>query len=65
MITDRTMKTLLFVIALGLWVNVVSTWMRPTPVLAQNEVALAEIARHTKNIATDTSQMVIILSRPR
>ena len=29
--TDRTTKTLLFAIALGLWVNVLGDWMRPRP----------------------------------
>ena len=34
--TDRTTKALLFAIALGLWINLVSGWLRPVPVEAQD-----------------------------
>ena len=32
---DRTTKALLLAIAIGLWVGVVSEWVRPVPVQAQ------------------------------
>jgi hypothetical protein len=34
-VTDRTTKTLLALIALGLWLNLASAWLRPTLVQAQ------------------------------
>jgi hypothetical protein len=34
---DRTTKAVLVAIALGLWMNVGSQWLRPTPVFAQSE----------------------------
>ena len=33
---DRTTNALLLAIAIGLWVNVVSEWVRPVPVQAQS-----------------------------
>ena len=33
--TDRTLKALLFAIALGLWMHVAGDWFRPVPVQAQ------------------------------
>lgn len=36
--TDRTTKTLLLVIALGLWANVASGWLRPVALKAQTTV---------------------------
>ncbi len=32
---DRTTKALLFAIAVGLWVNVASSWLQPVPVRAE------------------------------
>jgi hypothetical protein len=66
---DRTTKTLLLAIAVGLWLHVASDWLRPTPVQAQRGdtslLLLSDIERHTKNIAADTSSMAISLSRPK
>lgn len=42
---DRTTKALLFAIALGLWLGLVSDWLRPTPVqaeLASPQVRIAD-----------------------
>ena len=38
---DRTTKALLLAIAVGLWVNVTSSWLRPVPVMA--EAAAAQV----------------------
>ena len=32
---DRTTKALVFAIAVGLWMNVASTWLQPVPVRAE------------------------------
>ena len=33
--TDRTTKTLLLAIALGLWANLLGSWLQPSPAHAQ------------------------------
>ena len=38
---DRTTKLLLLAIAVGLWMNVASQWLRPVPVHAAVETAQA------------------------
>jgi hypothetical protein len=45
MMADRTTKMLLLAIAVGLWANVASSWLRPVPVQAQgsSQEALAFI----------------------
>jgi hypothetical protein len=48
--TDRTTKALLLAIALGLWVNVVSDWIRPTVAQAQS-AELPQISRDLRSIA--------------
>ena len=55
--TDRTTKALLFAVALGLWVNLVSGWLRPVPVEAQglSETYLAYIQSDISNINTTVS----------
>lgn len=70
MTTDRTTKTLLLAIALGLWTQIAGVWLRPTPVQAQAQaprrdelssiIALSEIERHTKNIEHDMSSMMLL-----
>lgn len=55
--TDRTTKGLLFAIALGLWVNVVGTWIRPTPVHAATQdyaMELSTISSYVGRIARGT-----------
>ena len=37
---DRTIKTLLIVIALGLWINAASPWLRPMAVQAAQDQGL-------------------------
>ena len=46
--TDRTTRFLLAAIALGLWMNVVGDWLRPTPVQAQSD--LRQIERAVEDI---------------
>jgi len=62
---DRTTKALLFAIALGLWMNVVTDWARPTPVLAQGGIfgdpQLSSINTHLQHISIDTGAMSISL----
>ena len=49
---DRTTKWLLLAIAVGLWMNVASQWLRPVPVHAAGEVEqAANIERHVRAIA--------------
>jgi hypothetical protein len=48
---DRTTKALLFAIALGLWLQLASTWLKPTPVHAQN-IQLMEVTDDLHRIAT-------------
>jgi hypothetical protein len=43
--TDRTTKALLFVIALGLWVNIAKDVFRPGPTQAQDAVGLSQPVR--------------------
>lgn len=52
--TDRTTKALLAAIALGLWLNVLGDWMRPTPVSAAEEQSrdIRDIANDVGAIAT-------------
>jgi len=53
---DRTTKALLFAIALGLWVNVASNWLRPAELSAQNTARIqsdvADIAADVNSIAS-------------
>lgn len=63
--TDKTTKTLLLAIAIGLWANLVTTWLRPAPLEAQSPksdvIALSEIATHTRDISVDTASMRVSL----
>jgi hypothetical protein len=49
---DKTTKMLLLAIAIGLWVNVVSTWVRPTPVEAAQDTT-----NYLHNIDTNVSRI--------
>ena len=42
---DRTTKALLLAIAVGLWANVMTTWLGPVPVQAQSGVVDVDIVR--------------------
>lgn len=59
--TDRTTKTLLFAIALGLWVHVASDWLRPTPVQAQasltESLRMGQIISSLAAIESNTSSL--------
>lgn len=48
---DRTTKALLLAIAIGLWMNVATQWLRPVPVQAQT----AQVARDVARIASDVN----------
>lgn len=50
---DRTTKALLASIALGLWMNVLTDWLKPVAVHAQSE-EISEIARRVRQIASGT-----------
>jgi hypothetical protein len=52
MTTDRRTKVLLLAIAIGLWANVATQWLRPKALLAQN-VALDRIDINVGRIASD------------
>ena len=41
--TDKTTKALLLAIAIGLWANVASQWLRPVTAHAQSETTLRNI----------------------
>lgn len=52
---DRTTKALMLAIALGLWMNVASQWLKPTPVHAQDAAGLlASIESDVRRIARGT-----------
>ena len=42
---DRTTKAILIAIALGLWMNVGTQWLRPAPVSAASQIDYAAVAR--------------------
>jgi len=50
---DRTTKLLLLAIAVGLWMNVATPWLRPVPVHAEVETAqdFGNIERYVRLIA--------------
>lgn len=55
MTTDRTTKALLFAIALGLWMNVASQWLKPVIVKAQgSESDISTIANDLHRIYRGT-----------
>jgi hypothetical protein len=45
MTTDRMTKALLLAITVGLWANVVTTWLGPMPVQAQSGVIQVDVIR--------------------
>ena len=47
---DRTTKHLLLAIALGLWANVVTSWLTPTPTHAQDAVDISRMLRTLSDI---------------
>ena len=47
---DKTTKQLLLAIALGLWANVVSDWIRPSPVIAQGVVETQVIRQNQQDV---------------
>jgi hypothetical protein len=48
---DKTTKLLLLAIAIGLWVNVLASWVRPTPVRAAQVNYLHSIDANVARIA--------------
>lgn len=52
MTTDRTTKALLLAIALGLWTNVASDWLRPVTVQAREQSELTELVLRIRNSLT-------------
>jgi hypothetical protein len=54
---DRTTKALLFIVAIGLWVNLAATWFRPVTVHAQGD------ARIVNGLANLESYLADIESR--
>ena len=51
--TDLTTKALLLAIAIGLWMNVATQWIRPVVLQAQGDV-LSKIASDVNSIARQT-----------
>lgn len=55
---DRTTKALLFAIALGLWANAATDWLRPVPVSAQqSDPILAGEIRNMSSKLADLRQL--------
>ncbi|HXM38264.1 MAG TPA: hypothetical protein VN908_06345 [Gemmatimonadales bacterium] len=56
--TDRKTKALLLAIAIGLWANVASQWLRPKVLHAQDtaniQASVDEIAEYVSKIARGT-----------
>ena len=54
---DRTTKVLLLAIAVGLWMNVASTWLQPVPVQAEAAQGMSEY--YLQSIEGDLSNIAI------
>jgi hypothetical protein len=48
---DKTTKTILALVAAGLWLNAAAALFHSTPASAQESAALQDIARDVRNIA--------------
>ena len=70
---DRIVKTLLVLIAIGLWINALNPWLLPTRVSAQSALEisylssidshLSEIVSYTYSIESDASSIESYLGR--
>jgi hypothetical protein len=57
--TDRLTKVLWAVIALGLWANVMTSWLRPIPVFAQTSMTLESIDVSVRSINSNLAALTI------
>ena len=57
---NRTTKALLLAIAVGLWMNVASTWLQPVPVQAE---AVAQSSRDYRSMVSSLNSIESDLGR--
>jgi hypothetical protein len=57
--TDRLTKVLWAVIAIGLWANVITSWLKPLPVFADTPLVLDRIDLSVKSINANLTTLLI------